>query len=105
MKALRQQIDQQAEFGNRLSQGLADTKEKLRLQQIQCEHARVGKNRAGERVIVLEGSLRAIRENLARIDDPPFPTAVMVIDEDGDDDEEELDAPKPPTKRKRQRAC
>ena len=68
MKALRQQINQQAKFNNRLSQKLAGTKEGLRLQQVQCEHLRVGKNRAEERVKALEDSLRAIRGNSAQID-------------------------------------
>jgi predicted RNase H-like nuclease (RuvC/YqgF family) len=103
METLRQQIQ---EVENRLLQELAVSEDNLRKKKAECEHERVGKNRAEERLRVLEGFMRAVRGNLVQVDNPSVSTPVVVIDDDADeDDEEELDAPKPPKKRKRERAC
>jgi hypothetical protein len=107
METLRQQIHQQIKVGDQLSQELAEMKVSLRLKDIECEHERVGKKRAEERVEVLERSMRTIRGGLAQVDDPSASTPVVVIDDDDDDDddEEQLDAPEPLQERKRKRGC
>ena len=96
METLRQQIQ---EVKNQLLQELAVSEDNLRKTKIECEHERVGRNRAEERVRVLEGSIRAIRGHLVQVDDPSVSTPVMVIDSD----EEQLDAPELPQERIRKR--
>jgi uncharacterized glyoxalase superfamily metalloenzyme YdcJ len=114
METLRQQIDQQAESENQLSQELANAKNKLRLQGIGWENDRVQKRRAEERVKVLERTMRDIGGSVAQAYDSHVPTPVVVIydddeeelddgEEELDEDEEELDAPKPPQGQNRKR--